>query len=170
MKIYYIMENEYVFNMEEQQLWGSNKLPVCELNVEDMFNNMNEDLFRELADGSPINESVSINADKLQIMNPRKRAVYGRCSLGVGCTKPATHLWAANITKSLRGVKIFSCEKHVSFNMVPLDKWLCKASQAENPEYKCTNKARCYIEYRQGPLYCFRHAKKIWSNRIYFVE
>lgn len=177
-----IQMGEYIFESQSgEQLWGDNKL--CKLEkIEDVFEHMDENLFKML---EPQHNNMHIrdvfeymDEDLFKILENQqdddvfgllkssslKKYTYGKCLLGVNCTKPATHLLGTHY-KSLKSIKTFSCEKHVSFNMVPIDSWLCKASINSGP--KCINKARCYIDYKYGPIYCPFHAKRIWLNDKY---
>jgi len=183
------MDGDYVLDPQnEAQLWGSNKLPVSELNIEEMFRNMNEDLFRTLEMRHDIEEVFAVtdeelfrqlgtlenikleeDADSTPILRSHKIPTYGKCMLGVGCTKPATHIRSLKYGKSLLSKKILACEKHASFNMVLLDKWLCRAASYNNGRHRCIKKAKCYIDYRTGPVYCPDHARKFWSNRSYIT-
>jgi hypothetical protein len=177
-----IQMDEYIFDSQsEEQLWGDNK-PFKLEKIEDVFKHMNEDLFKMLenqhGDMQIRDVFKHMDEDLFKILETQRdddvfgslepsslnEYTYGQCLLGVNCTNPATHLLGARY-KSLKSIKTFSCEKHVSFNMVPIDSWLCKASINSGP--KCINKARCYIDYKYGPIYCPFHAKKIWLNDKY---
>jgi len=184
------MDGDYVLDPQnEAQLWGPNKLPVSELNIEDMFYNMNEDLFRTLEMRQDIGAIFSVtdeelfrnlstfetakledDTDTMSILPSNKMYTYGKCMLGIGCTKPATHILAPKSGKSLWCKKTLACEKHVSFNMVSLDKWLCRAIIYDNGRHRCIKKAKCYITYVTSEIYCPAHTRKFWPNRNYITK
>lgn len=176
------MEEDYIFDLQnDDQLWGDNKLP--ELNVEDMFKNMNEDLFNKLENMAIIddtylglNKEISKSQTSKDIIKEDiahikpisgKILMYGICSLGSGCKKPATHMYPFKESKTLQSIKMFSCETHTLNNMVSIDSWLCKSSKSKHYYERCRNKARCYIEDQSNPVYCPTHANIHWPNCKY---
>lgn len=174
------MENDYVFDLQdEQRLWGDNKLPLGDVfNIEYMFKSMNNDLFEKLEEQPNVVDLLGLFdwEEEEEYTNPIpvsrliKKPVYGKCLSGNNCDRPATHLQANSQNRCLKSVKRFSCIKHVSPKMVSLDQWLCKAPDFETAQRRCKHKARCYIDFRYGSIYCPRHAAKFWKDVEYYTE
>lgn len=177
------MEEGYVFNQSENELWGDNKLPVSRLNIVDMFETMNKDLFEALEKPPSFEEILMNTTDEnlfrqleIEVVDmtwmgsastPDKLLVMDKCS---SCNDFALYILPHYNAKTLRGIKVLACAEHKMFDMVPMDSWLCKAPAHSESKSRCRSKALCRISGKQFNKYCPGHARLFWLGRNYIQD